>query len=193
MNLRHIAKHTNIRFVAAALAIIMSPEIFVAMLKPSTHPLMVDYRIHVASTYLAHEEELRRSTLIRTVDKNEVKYVSSYFAVPKHHQDLTGNSSWTARAIFNGKKLSKEFETPAPVNLAKIPTMLKIISELHIECAARQGKPCIRPTVISADLRHWFHQFRLHHYVANYFCIHFSTFVAWTCLPMGWSWSTAMF
>jgi hypothetical protein len=28
MNLRHIAKHTNIRFVAAALAIIMSPEIF---------------------------------------------------------------------------------------------------------------------------------------------------------------------
>ena len=86
------------------------------------------------------------------------------------------NDGVTARSIFNGKHLSKDFITPATTNLPGVAEVLEEIGQCEY--------------LIVGDWRHYFHQFGLIDSVSEYFGL-LEGGDAWvySVLPMCWSWS----
>jgi hypothetical protein len=83
------------------------------------------------------------------------------------------------RAIFNGKRFSSRCATPPPTNLPDINVLFAALLRLP-------GKI----TMVEGDVRHFFHQIKLHYDISRFFCIRMhQKFWRWATLPMGWSWS----
>jgi hypothetical protein len=126
----------------------------------------------VGKDYIDHFSTLERSGLVRQ-QKQGIRFLSGYFWVPKG--DL-------ARAIFNGKRLSRSHPAPPPVNLASMPEILEQILQLM----DRWG----RIVCVGGDFRHWFHQLKAPKSLQCLFGLQLGTTrYCWTSLPMGWSWS----
>jgi hypothetical protein len=92
----------------------------------------------VGKDYIDHFSTLERGGLVRQ-QKQGIRFLSGYFWAPKG--DL-------ARAIFNGKRLSRSHPAPPPVNLASMPEILEQILQLM----DRWG----RIVCVGGDFRHWF-------------------------------------
>ena len=127
------------------------------------------YRTHIRG--FSQPPDNRR--LLTKVPAKLLKFCSTYFAVPK--------TETTSRAIFNGKRLSTYWPTPAPVNICDTATLIRKI----LETAER----CKKLWITVGDFRHWFHQIPVNLELARHFGIALSpaeTFL-WRTLPMGWS------
>lgn len=124
--------------------------------------------------YLAHMQELEDCGLVRVVDVNQVRFVSGYFEVEKGDR---------ARAIFNGKALSRRTASHPPANV-NLTTHNRIVQEISKE----------RYLVTTVDLRHWFHQIPVSETTQGLFGLRIGRglYRLWRCLPMGWSHSPAI-
>ena len=134
--------------------------------EPTTHP-------RVGKKYAEHMIELERVGILRPAHKIPLRFLSGYFTVPKADK---------ARAIFNGKGLSRCCPAPQPVNLAETRELIRRIAAV----VKRHGRVC----VVAGDFRHWFHQIRASPELQRLFGM--STERGrffWSSLPMGWSWS----
>jgi len=121
-----------------------------------------------------HFVQLKTFGLIATIGEGLVKYVCTYFGIPK--------SSGGARSIFNGKRFSKLCKTPPPTNIPDIVRVLKVLETLF--------RDCDRPVMICGDIRHYFHQLPLDSDIGRFFCLlRNGVFWRWCSVPMGWSWS----
>jgi hypothetical protein len=127
----------------------------------------------VQPIYRQHMTQLMGYDILRTTIDPAI-FFSSYFAVPKTED--------TARAIFNGRRLSERCPVPPPVNLATPTTILPLLEDfLHQHSSI---------FIMGADMRHWFHQLRLPRSLWPLFALNSDNrTLAWTTLPMGWSWS----
>jgi hypothetical protein len=168
------------RFVVAAVLTITNLTFFTGLLK-SGHELKVLYGNRVHRKYKDHEAQLASFGLVVPCPVGQVRFVSTYFAVAKSGEPPTG------RSIFNGRKLSANFIPPEPINLPEIPDALRRLHEIHNQ--NQFGKKTRVPRVLTADLRHWFHQLTMRPSISRFFCLSFQIgrFMRWATLPMGWS------
>lgn len=146
--------------------------------------LKINYAAKTADAYYDHLRSLKDFGLLSTERSGRLKFISKYFAVSKK-PDKKGKVY--ARAIFNGRALSRHQRVPAPVNLPEIPTVLREAASIHANIQER-SKSIVAPSVYTADIRHYFHQIEVIPEITVYFGIlcrgeHF----AWRGLPMGWS------
>ena len=148
----------------SCLDIILSLSAFLAIIVSPISPI----ENLTSHKWRVHLEQLAAFNMLdSSVSKNEIHYYSRYFAVPK-----TDN---TARAIINMRMLSKLLRAPDPVNLAEISQILDRV---------------LGPYWITADWRHYFHQFGVAPGVQRYFGIQCAEKVwVYKTLPMGLSWS----
>jgi hypothetical protein len=123
--------------------------------------------------------QLEQYKVIKECSKNQVRFNNGYFAVGKSDDD--NKCPISARAIFNGKRLSKLQRAPAPVNLPAVADILRQVA-LNLD-----GEPV---DVFTADIRHFFHQIPVGVSISEYlgFVLHDIAY-CWLCLPMGWAWS----
>ena len=122
-----------------------------------------------AAKWKTHFETLKESKILASIGRSEIRFFSRYFAVPKN--------DGTARAIFNGRALSRLFTTPRNVNLPQITTVLQLISAYGHFFA-------------EGDWRHFFHQFPVATGIANFFGVELGANVyRWMTMPMGFSFS----
>lgn len=142
-----------------------------------TQPVSAQRRVWSQKKYQPHFEALRASGILQANHHpNECVAYSTYFSVKK--------SDEYDRAIFNGRRISRFFSRPSPVNLVKNSDLLVKISEV-----AR-----IHPQahIIVGDFRHWFHQQRALN-LSRYFGVACgSQAYRWNTMPMGFSHSPHM-
>jgi hypothetical protein len=136
---------------------------------PRFIPTPAPYHPHLQ--YLAGS----RVGVLASVTAQDVRFVSSYFAIPKNDE--------VSRSIFNGRALSDRCHVPPPVNLPDITDIIYWIKQLTAESKGKLWG-------MTGDIRHWFHQIRTGPRVYQYFglCCR-EQFYQWRCLPMGWSYS----
>lgn len=122
-----------------------------------------------AKKWKRHLRSLESFSVLKRKAKSAIKAFARYFAVMK-------SDGVTARAIFNGKVLSRSFKTPPTTNLPDIADVLNEIGYASF--------------FVIGDWRHYFHQFGPSDGVSEYFGLELGadTFV-YAVLPMGWSWS----
>lgn len=102
---------------------------------------------------------------------------SSYFAVEK-----AGGTA--ARAVFNGRNISKQCYKPPNVNLPKIADLLRKTHEV-----SRNGPFWI----VTGDIRHFFHQIEIGADVSRLFGVRgYGVNARWATLPMGHSWAPVL-
>ena len=127
--------------------------------------------LHTNTKWVPHLEKLTACGLLLEWPRTRLRGYAKYFAVPKGED--------TARAIVNLRGLSQRMKPPATTNLPEIETVLKLISSTDSP-----------PHILTADFRHFFHQFRVLETISEFFGIVCgSKSFRWTCLPMGWSYS----
>ena len=125
-------------------------------------------QVRTSKKWNAHLEELEAWSIITKIKKSEAEGMASYFAVFK--------TTTSARAIFNGKRLSTCFAPPPPVNLPRLSDVFNGLREKYF--------------FTIADVRHFFHQIRLQPNIRRGFCVASGRRVwCWRTLPMGWSYS----
>lgn len=163
-------------FTRRALAIIMTVSAFMLEVQPGA----LDYMPQTLEKWTAHLDILRDPTktfpepILVDIIKPLVLGVCSYFAVTKG-----SGPEATARAIFNGKRFSQRCATPPATNLGDILSLLAAIARLPRKL-----------TIVEGDVRHFFHQLKMHSEISRFFCIRQAQrFWRWSTLPMGWSWS----
>ena len=128
--------------------------------------------------YEAHVAELIGFGVLKSIPSGEVKFISRYFAVPKKND--------TARAILNLRNLSKLQRRPPSTNLPEIPQLWEKLNAIHNGVQKRTTK-IVAPTLVTADIRHWFHEIPVSASISQFFCIRLRTaFYRWCVLPMGW-------
>ena len=139
-----------------------------------------------ADKWWAHLVELARCGVLMETTWENLKCAGAYFAIPKGID--------FARAIWNGKRLSRQSRTPPPVNLPYLPELLRKVAVL-----TRQAKKA--PAIMVGDFRHFFHQIRVSKELSEYFCVVADEpctqegkrgprrVFRWSTLPMGWAWS----
>ncbi len=163
--------------MSTAMTIIMCLTAFESLFT-STPPQM-DAGNFTAGKWEAHLTELAGFGIIKFVEEEEaarIRHINTYFAVPKGEQ--------LARAIFNGKRLSRLMEAPPPVNLPYLPQLLR---EMALVC----GGPV---EIYTGDLRHFFHQIPVNDEISRWFGLRsiirgVLVTMKWLTLPMGWSFS----
>ena len=134
----------------------------------------------VHEDYIGHMEQLRGCGLIQAIPAKEVQMVrqfSGYFAVPKTEE--------CSRAIFSGKALSERCPVPPTVNLISAGELIQLMRR---HGAQNDGTF----HVVTGDLRHWFHQISVPHWLRCLFGLKVQKTrqaYIWRSLPMGWSWS----
>lgn len=136
--------------------------------------------------YDPHFGELEECGILKKTEAGKIRFLSGYFARGKNGDPRRG------RAIFSGKGLSKVTDVPPTVNLPEIPEMLILISQLYDKLnQGRKANRHVRPHVLTADIRHWFHQIGMNSVMWPYFavCDSHGQYYNWTTLPMGWSYS----
>ena len=164
------AMHLGLRVIVAVLSLVvhgMEPPWITGFPTDLSGP-------QVNSLYLAHMQELEDCGLVRRADVNQVRFVSGYFEVEKGDR---------ARAIFNGKALSRRTAAHPPANV-NLTTHNRIVQEISKE----------RYLVTTVDLRHWFHQIPVSETTQRLFGLRVgrALYRLWRCLPMGWSHSPAI-
>ena len=157
--------------------------------------LRMHYGLKINEVYAGREKLLFDSRLIIPEPIGNLHHLSGYFEVLKRGTIGKGDDGRgagykpdTARSIFNGKRISECCVTPEPVNLPELPSVLRALSDLHDAINAGR-KRALFPAIISADLRHWFHEIPISVALSRYFGIQFangSTY-RWATLPMGFS------
>jgi hypothetical protein len=129
-----------------------------------------------AEKWYTHLALLVTVMMLIPIARGEVHLSATYFAVAK------GNNK--ARAIFNGKALNKFLGSAPPINLPVPQELLRKLARL-------KG----RKAILTADIRHWFHQIELSPEVSAFFGVAFKDeknveqWFRWATLPMGTSWS----
>jgi len=143
-----------------------------------THPrqflkqkdLPAQRRVWSRCKYRDHFSDLCNSKVISELKRaNHAVSYSSYFSVPK--------SEAFDRAIFNGRRISKLFKRPNPVNLIQTKELL---DRLQRNSTAH---------VITGDLRHWFHQLDCGDLWRFFGVACDGRSYVWKMFPMGFSWS----
>eukprot|EP00760_Papus_ankaliazontas_P021638 PhM_4_TR18715/c1_g2_i8/m.62335 len=80
------------------------------------------------------------------------------------------------RTILDCQRANQIFVEPDPVNLSTVAEMVQ----------ALDGAECIR----TLDLRHMYHQIRIHEHLQPYFTVALGAVrLRWSVLPMGWKWA----
>ncbi len=132
--------------------------------------------VRVGARYQDHLTSLRESGLIKAVDRHSSTCISSYFCVDKDEN--------VARAIFNGKRMSKSCPVPDPVNLVDTSGLVQRV----IEFFRKNPHKCF---VYGGDFRHWFHQIPAPARLRKLFGLVDAdgNEWQWQSIPMGWSWS----
>jgi len=126
---------------------------------------------NTARKWVPHLEQLALFGILVPILFIDVTLAASYFAVSK--------GDGTARSIFNGKYLSSNMVPPPPVNLGYLPDLLEKIGSYD--------KPL---SVLTGDIRHWFHQIPLHPAISARHCVGVGgAWWRWSTLPMGISWA----
>lgn len=168
----------NTRFGRQALAWITDSQKFEDLLQEDKR-YDIDWRRKTKPEYEQHFRVLRDAAIVVDVGDTlkEIQHISSYFSVPK--------SATEDRAIFNGYKLSRRFLRPPPVGLPQIPYLLRQICEIQ----AQEEKPL---SMLCFDVRHAFHRIKIADAISRRWFVlpdHHGTFVRWTTVPMGFSYS----
>lgn len=144
--------------------------------------IVINWSQRSSDKYFDHFQVLRDCSLLAEEKSGKLKFLSSYFAIGK-------KDGIFARAIFNGRALSRLQKPPPPVNLPEIPTVLRIAARIH---KYWQGKSLsiAAPSVYCADIRHYFHEFEIDPEIALYFGVSCKgKEYSWRGLPMGWAYS----
>jgi len=166
-------------WLAAALDLIEQPNVFAKLF---TEEPAIDWTRMTSAEYSQHIDALldMKPPVIERVDRSKVRFLSRYFAVAKKDN--------TARAIWNGRLLSRKQNPPEPVNLPEIPEVLRAASEVQHDFQYRHPGRAPEPSISSTDFRHWFHQIEVSPEISCYFAIGCDgRFYVWRGLPMGWS------
>lgn len=178
--LRASAELRKMTFAILLLNIILFPPDFQQIItdelrKPSNRKIKFS-----SDRYQSHFDDLEAWGLVSRSPPEKIRHFSSYFSVPKNETH--------DRAIFNGRALSERTKIPPGVNLPEIPEVIRKINSL----AEPNGV-----TILSGDLRHWFHQLSMSEDNRRYFGLAYQgntgieSFV-WNTLAMGWSWSPSI-
>ena len=141
--------------------------------------------LHVSNKYNHRKKDLIECGILAKENRGKLRCLSTYFEVPKERF-----GTLFARIIFNGRSLSEKTIPPEVVNLPEIPDFLDAMARLHQDYNRHRQRKVI-PSVLSADLRHWFHEIPVSVELSSYFGIafddgHDETY-RWRTLPMGWS------
>lgn len=157
--------------------------ILATIIKPDTVTIFENVKTNVGrgpqvhERYSQHFVDLEASTLIEEEVRGYAIFLSGYFSV------LKGLNN--SRAIFNGKRLSKQCTTPPPVHL---PSAGELAEKIRDHCRTHG-----RCETILGDFRHWFHQIPMPRRLRRYFCLQLKKKrYCWRGLPMGWSHSPAI-
>jgi hypothetical protein len=175
------AEHASRMFpwLLTALALISDIDSFQALFQTPFSEIKIDWAQRSSDRYFRHLDQLRADGLIEEERSGTLKFLSKYFAISK--KDLT------ARAIFNGRKLSRLQKTPDPVNLPEVPDVLKTAAHLHDQLQ-RGTSRVLAPSVYVADIRHYFHEISVSPDIAKYFGVMCRGVpYSWRGLPMGWA------
>ena len=170
--------HHCFRFLVLALALIEDLATFEGLFREA--PPSPPAPIACQAKYSAHLEYLAspECRLLVPCNYGEIRFFNGYFAVAKKPKDGVTYS----RAIFNGRALSRLQQTPPPVCLPEIPSLLRRMSELM------EGRDVEKVYFLSGDMRHWFHQFDVVALVGDFFGLRRGRSAwRWRGLPMGWS------
>jgi len=136
------------------------------------------FKRFTSSKWLRHIGELEESSMLVSVAYRHLHHVAYYFAVPKN-----GNM---ARAIWNGKELTKRTRTAPPVNLPSISDIIRRLTHLSRNVPAGGSFQ-----MMTADFRHYFHTIRVSEGLSRYFGVAIESgdgvkAFRWSTLPMGW-------
>ena len=145
-----------------------------------------------ASKYWPHVYALLEVGLLLEWTFDRLKGAGKYFAVLK-----SLGPPAVARAIWNGRKLSRLSKHPPPVNLPYLPEILRRIADL----TRKHGRPL---TMFTLDWASYFHQCGpVSEELSSHFCVLLDEDLSgenegkrprrvcyrWTSAPMGWAWS----
>ena len=161
-------------FVNVAVASISDPTFFKQHVLKQSARATGTKRTHTRHAYKGHLVMLEKYGVVTRIAAHLVLCLCRYFAVAK--------TETISRSIFDGRNVSDMCNTPPTMRLPDTGNISKYF-------AAHPGD--VR--LIALDLRHYFHQIRLHKEIQPYFvvCVGGQHYV-WKALPMGWSWSPAI-
>ena len=139
---------------------------------------------HTAPKWRPHLDKLERWTVIEEIAYAKGKHYAYYFAVPKGED--------AARAIWNGRSLSRSCRAPPNVNLPYMPEIIKRLLVMMAEGGSL--------SILTSDFSHYFHLIPVSEELSLYFGVAVEDGVGtdgqpkmkafrWTSLPMGWSFS----
>lgn len=132
----------------------------------------------VSGKWEGHLATMNEDGILETAELDHLQFCSGYFARPK-------SDGLSARTIFNGRRMSRCFKPPPPVNICSGPEIAALISRLVDELGPGDW--------LIGDLRHWYHQIPLDESVRNWFGMRTAdTAYRFRVLPMGWSYSCAL-
>ena len=133
---------------------------------------------HSAIKWEEHLKKLCDWGLLVKIAYDEGKHFAYYFAVPKGEN--------MARAIWNGRTLSRTCRAPPAVNLPFLPDLINRLVQLSA---------CGDLHILTGDWRHFFHTIRVSVQLSMYFGVAMESgggkvrAFRWSTLPMGWSFS----
>ena len=177
----NVLRRSTLIFCITAISLMTDLKVFSSLFSAE---VVVNYGLQVNERYKRRADLLQRYGLTKESTSGEVKFLSTYFEVRKGGHNGAPD---TARAIFNGKRLSKLCSRPETVNLPEIREGLEAISALHLRYNKNRSR-YVLPTVICADIRHWFHEIEVGPDISQFFGLRFGQrYFRWATLPMGWS------
>jgi hypothetical protein len=111
-------------------------------------------------------DHLEKAKILVPAAEEELRHCMGYFSVAKGSTvDRDGAKVYLDRAIVNGKNLSGICEEPPGCNIPDITRLMYELCKLNSEARAR-GR---RLSIVSGDLRHWFHQLSLNPEITPWF------------------------
>lgn len=150
--------------------------------KVKAEEIKINWAMRSDSRYSPHLESLAHDNcqLIVKERPGRLRFLSKFFTVAKKDRKHS-------RAIFNGRNLSRLQSPPPPVNLPGIPEVLLEAARIH-QYWQKDANRVIAPSVHTADIRHYFHEFDIQSDIALYFGVSCAgQEYAWRGLPMGWA------
>ena len=157
------AKRLGLSFAEDAINLITDYDCFSSILIDVLPP-----RVLTSKKWSRHIADLQMWRLVSQISASEARGYAKYFAVPKDKD--------CARAIFNGRELSKSFLAPPPVNLPRLNDVFEGLADKQF--------------FVEADFRHFFHQLRMARMIQLSMCLGLGRKTySWCTLPMGWSYS----
>jgi len=133
---------------------------------------------YTSRKWLKHLNDLEEASMLISVAYRHLHHVAYYFAVPKNETK--------ARAIWNGRELTKRTPTAPPVNLPQMSDIIRRLMRLSRNVPSGGSFQ-----LMTADFRHYFHTIRVSESLSRYFGVVTETdngvkAYRWSTLPMGW-------